>query len=203
MKIYLVRHGETEWNVLRRVQGSMDAPLTENGIQQAKNVAKRLAKVDFAAAFASPQMRAYRTAEKIVAEHPTITLQKEPSLREFSFGDWEGHKLDEMHLEETDKWDCYQKTPSLFTAPHGDCMIARVAESKAVVDRLLENHWGQNVLCVTHGYAIRIFMAAALGIPLESTRFFMAGNTAVSIIEYKRPDMPQMRVFGDVSHNLT
>ena len=56
MKIYLVRHGETEWNVLRRVQGSMDAPLTENGIQQAKNVAKRLAKVDFAAAFASPQM---------------------------------------------------------------------------------------------------------------------------------------------------
>jgi len=52
MKIYLVRHGETEWNVLRRVQGSMDAPLTENGIQQAKNVAKRLAKVDFAAAFA-------------------------------------------------------------------------------------------------------------------------------------------------------
>ncbi len=51
-KLYLVRHGETEWNVLRRVQGSMDAPLTENGIQQAKNVAKRLAKVDFAAAFA-------------------------------------------------------------------------------------------------------------------------------------------------------
>lgn len=82
-------------------------------------------------------------------------------------------------------------------------MIARVAESKAFVDRMLENHWGQNVLCVTHGYAIRIFMAAALGIPLESTRFFMAGNTAVSIIEYKRPDMPQMRVFGDVSHNLT
>ena len=158
MKIYLVRHGETEWNVLRRVQGSMDAPLTENGIQQAKNVAKRLAKVDFAAAFASPQMRAYRTAEKIVAEHPAITLQKEPSLREFSFGDWEGHKLDEMHLEEPEKWDCYQRTPSLFTAPHGDCMIARVAESKAFVDRLLENRWGQNVLCVTHGYAIRIFI---------------------------------------------
>lgn len=203
MKIYLVRHGETEWNVLRRVQGSMDAPLTENGIQQARNVAKRLAKEPFGAAFASPQLRAYRTAEMIVAEHPSLTLQKEPCLREFSFGDWEGHKLDEMHLEEPEKWDCYQKTPSLFTAPHGDCMIARVAESKEFVDKLLENHWGQNVLCVTHGYAIRIFMAAALGIPLESTRFFMAGNTAVSIIEYKRPEMPQMRVFGDISHNLT
>ena len=81
-------------------------------------------------------------------------------------------------------------------------MIARVAESKA----LLTGCWktiGGRMCCVTHGYAIRIFMAAALGIPLESTRFFMAGNTAVSIIEYKRPDMPQMRVFGDVSHNLT
>ena len=86
MKIYLVRHGETEWNVLRRVQGSMDAPLTENGIQQAKNVAKRLAKVDFAAAFASPQMRAYRTAEKIVAEHPTITLQKSLAFGNFPSG---------------------------------------------------------------------------------------------------------------------
>ena len=78
MKIYLVRHGETEWNVLRRVQGSMDAPLTENGIQQAKNVAKRLAKVDFAAAFASPQMRAYRRENRSGVSGDYVAKRAQP-----------------------------------------------------------------------------------------------------------------------------
>ena len=201
MKLYLVRHGETEWNILRRVQGSMDAPLTENGIQQAVNAAKRLKEVPFSAAYASPQPRAYRTAEMIVAEHEGLVLQKEPVLREFSFGDWEGHNLDKMYLEEPELWDCYQKTPSVFTAPNGDCMVQRVAESKKFADKLLQTHWGETVLCVTHGYALRIFLSAALGISLESTRFFMCGNTGISIIEYKAPDKPQVRVFGDVSHN--
>lgn len=57
MKVYLLRHGETEWNVQHRVQGALDSPLTENGIQQTKNAAKRLAKVEFDAAFASPSPR--------------------------------------------------------------------------------------------------------------------------------------------------
>ena len=52
MKVYLLRHGETEWNVQRRVQGALDSPLTENGIQQVKNAAERLANVEFDAAFA-------------------------------------------------------------------------------------------------------------------------------------------------------
>ena len=178
MKLYLIRHGQTEWNTQRRVQGAMDSPLTKNGIIQAENAARRLKDIHFAAAFASPQLRAYRTAEIITADHPYLKLEKQP-----------------------EKWDVYKKTPSAFTAPNGDCMIARVAESKAFADRLVERYFGENVLCVTHGYAIRIFLAAVLGIPLESTRFFMSGNTAISIVEYKQPDTPQVRVFGDVSHN--
>lgn len=201
MKVYLIRHGETEWNVQRRVQGALDSPLTQNGVQQAENAAKRLAEVDFAAAFASPQTRAYRTAACIAARHEGLTLAKEPCLREFSFGDWEGHLLDEMPKEEPALWNIYTKTPSAFTAPHGDCMIARVAEAKAFVDKLVQTYYGQNVLCVSHGYAIRIFLSAALGVPLESTRFFMPGNTSISIVEYRHPDLPQVRVFGDVSHN--
>lgn len=201
MKLYLIRHGQTEWNTQRRVQGAMDSPLTKNGIIQAENAARRLKDIHFAAAFASPQLRAYRTAEIITADHPYLKLEKQPCLREFSFGDWEGHLLDQMQEEEPEKWDVYKKTPSAFTAPNGDCMIARVAESKAFADRLVERYFGENVLCVTHGYAIRIFLAAVLGIPLESTRFFMPGNTAISIVEYKQPDTPQVRVFGDVSHN--
>lgn len=83
MKVYLLRHGETEWNVQHRVQGALDSPLTENGIQQAKNAAKRLAKVEFDAAFTSPSPRAYRTAQIIAGPHKGLVIQKENSLREF------------------------------------------------------------------------------------------------------------------------
>ena len=115
MKVYLLRNGETEWNVQHRVQGALDSPLTENGIQQAKNAAKRLAKVEFDAAFASPSPRAYRTAQIIAGPHKGLVIQKENSLREFSFGVYEGHSLDNMHVECPKLWGQFETTPSLVT----------------------------------------------------------------------------------------
>ena len=107
MKLYLIRHGQTEWNTQRRVQGAMDSPLTKNGIIQAENAARRLKDIHFAAAFASPQLRAYRTAEKIItADHPIFeTGKRAVACVNFPLADWEGHLLDQMQEEEPEKWD--------------------------------------------------------------------------------------------------
>ena len=201
MKVYLLRHGETEWNVQHRVQGALDSPLTENGIQQAKNAAKRLAKVEFDAAFASPSPRAYRTAQIIAGPHKGLVIQKENSLREFSFGVYEGHSLDNMHVECPKLWGQFETTPSLVTSPEGDCMVARVAERRRFVEKLTAQYMHKQVLCVSHGFGVCYFLSAALGIPLEHSHKFASGNTALTIIEFLAPDRPLVRIFSDTSHN--
>ena len=89
MKIYLVRHGETDWNQAGRLQGQTDIDLDAQGFAQAAGAAERLKEVPFEIAFCSPLIRARHTAETIVGERK-ITLTTDERLRELNFGPWEG-----------------------------------------------------------------------------------------------------------------
>jgi 2,3-bisphosphoglycerate-dependent phosphoglycerate mutase len=87
--IYIVRHGETEWNVKGLLQGQKDSPLTKQGIDQAKNLGKRLQYVHFDKIFSSDSLRAKRTAELMTLEKE-IAIETNKLLRERSFGPFEG-----------------------------------------------------------------------------------------------------------------
>ena len=89
MKIYLVRHGETDWNQAGLLQGQTDIALNAQGLEQAHDAAERLKKVPFEIAFCSPLIRAKRTAEIIIGDRK-ITLTTDERLRELNFGPWEG-----------------------------------------------------------------------------------------------------------------
>ena len=89
MKIYLMRHGETEWNVARRFQGTTDIPLNENGRRLAGLTARALKDVPFDAAFSSPLARAYETAQIMLGDRQ-VEILKDPRLIELSFGEYEG-----------------------------------------------------------------------------------------------------------------
>ena len=91
MKIYLVRHGETDWNQAGLLQGQTDIALNAQGLEQAHDAAERLKKVPFEIAFCSPLIRAKRTAEIIIGDRK-ITLTTDERLRELNFGPWEGHQ---------------------------------------------------------------------------------------------------------------
>ena len=91
MKVYIVRHGQTLFNYLERVQGWSDSPLTEKGLEQAKAVANHLASVSFDAVYSSDLMRAIHTAEYILEKQTSSTeLQTTELLREAYFGGFEG-----------------------------------------------------------------------------------------------------------------
>ncbi len=92
---YIVRHGETEWNAKRLIQGQKDSPLTENGINQAQLVAKKLSHISFDMAFSSDLLRAKRTAEIIIAEKKLIVETTE-LLRERNFKHFEGKHRDAL-----------------------------------------------------------------------------------------------------------
>ena len=92
-RFYIVRHGETEWNTKKIMQGHLDSPLTENGINQAANLANELKEIEFIKVISSDLMRAYRTA-KIIAVDKDIAVTSTELLREINLGPFTGKKLD-------------------------------------------------------------------------------------------------------------
>lgn len=92
---YVVRHGQTVWNVEKRVQGQKDSPLTEEGKKQAKETGEKLKHIQFDAIFSSDSGRALQTAEIIKIEH-SLAVQTTKALRERAFGPHEGKPIESL-----------------------------------------------------------------------------------------------------------
>ena len=160
--IYLVRHGETEWNKKRIIMGQSDSPLTETGIEQVKATAQELKRVDFAAIFSSDLLRAQRTAAIIKLERQ-LAVQTTKALRERTFGHYEG-----MSVEEFEKIfkDSFDKLKQLTEKEQKAFKLDRDIESDDdVVGRMITRlreiavaYPGKNVLVVSHGTSIRTFL---------------------------------------------
>ena len=157
-RIYIVRHGETEWNVLRKIQGTTDIPLNETGKKQAELITKRFASVQFAMAFSSDLLRAKQTAEIIAAQHKLTVIAKK-ILQEKNFGEMEGKHQNDM----IEAYRIYEK---LTREEIGKHKIAQGAETdEEVISRILTFlretalvYKGKNVLIVSHGGIIRLLL---------------------------------------------
>lgn len=164
--LYLIRHGETEWNRDHIVMGHSDAPLTEAGIRQAVELAALLRSIDFSAVYSSDSSRAVRTAE-IVGGVGSSLVKKSVALRERNFLKFEGMSVAEYRektkssraikdaLPEDKRWNfkiagCVESDASL---------VARVVSS---LQSIAAPHLGGNILVVTHGGPIR-FLLVKLG----------------------------------------
>lgn len=144
--IILVRHGETDWNVARRVQGQSDRPLTERGRSQAHALAEALAGERLDAVYASDLSRARHTAEAVAAPRG-LEVRTDPRLREKHFGTWEGLTDSEV----------LARFPHARPGHWGDGetpdeVVNRVLESLRAI---AATHPGERVLVVTHGGPLR------------------------------------------------
>jgi len=159
---YIVRHGQTEWNVQRRIQGQKDSPLTDQGINQAQELAERLKSVEFADIYASDLLRAKRTAEIIALEKESI-VKTSQLLRETGLGRFEGKKYQQFRKELK---DVLEKREKLEKEARFKTSLERGVETdKQVVERLLlflrqtaVAYPDENVLIVSHGGVIRAFL---------------------------------------------
>ena len=144
--ILLARHGETDWNVERRVQGHTDRPLNETGRAQALALADRLAGEPIDAVYSSDLVRAHETA-RIVADRLGLPVTALPDLREKHFGSWEGL---------TDR-EVLDRFPEARTGHWGDAETTEEV-SRRVLDalrRIAEAHPAGRVLVVSHGGPLR------------------------------------------------
>jgi broad specificity phosphatase PhoE len=179
--ILLARHAETDWNRDHRWQGHADPPLNATGIEQAEELARRLAGEHFDAIYSSDLRRASETA-RAVARGRGLEVILDGGLREIDVGEWSGLSTTEIeerypegfarHVAGGDGW--------VEGEPHA-VMSARVV---AAVDRIAKANPGGRVLCVLHGGTIRALLAHAEGVDLGEWRRTRRGpaNGAVATI---------------------
>jgi broad specificity phosphatase PhoE len=184
-KIYLIRHGETEWNKEGRSQGcSNDIPLSEVGIKQADAIADRLKNENIDLFFSSSLRRAYQTAKTIAFYHNNeVIMHKE--FMEISFGAWEGLKFDEIKEKYIDVYKIWRDTPHIAKVPGAESILEIRERSMTKLMEILNAEKDKNILVVSHGITIKVLIASIMGIDLANLHKIRQDNTALNIFEYK------------------
>ena len=147
--IYIIRHGQTDWNIEHRTQGHTDIALNTNGIKQAELMTQKIANLKIDSIISSDLKRAYMTAQ-IINKNFNITIETDKRLREFCFGTLEGITRDKITQE---VWDDFNKNPKQFNAETKEEIFNRI---KSFINDLKFNSINKNTLVVTHGGPIRM-----------------------------------------------
>lgn len=163
MLIYLVRHGQTNWNLERRLQGHSNTPLNEHGILTARLTGEQLCDVPFTKAISSPLNRAYKTCELILQDRP-INIEIDEDLKELSFGDYEGLCVygEHKNIPDLEFQDIFFNHPEAYhIPPNGESLFELRKRGRRFLEKL-QNHptWQNETLLVTaHGAILCAILA--------------------------------------------
>jgi len=200
--LYLIRHGETEGAEKRRYKGSIDVPLSKNGIRQMDLLSAYIPN-PLTAVYCSDLQRAIKSAEVIAKPHslnPIIV----PSLRERNFGIWEGMSFDEIREKYPLEFDAWARNPLRFSPMGGESTLEVKERVIDALDKILNTHEKEQIAIVSHGGVIRIILCHFLGIPLENIFRVEQDYGALNIIEFwdKYPVVKLMnRIMGGIGEN--
>jgi broad specificity phosphatase PhoE len=182
--IYLVRHGETDWNIAGRWQGHSNVPLNDEGRRQAERLACRLAEqaTRFDALYSSDLSRAWETAEILgrAIDRSPVPAQ---ALREIDLGAWSGKTHAEIARDYPDEW-ARARVGEDIPRGGGETFAALQARVAAWLDRAADHHAGGTICAVTHGGCIRSILLTARGLAWsERDKIAPLPNTSIAIVE--------------------
>ncbi|MCI9197401.1 MAG: histidine phosphatase family protein [Lachnospiraceae bacterium] len=185
MLLYVIRHGETAWNAVRKIQGATDIPLNENGIRLAKITGEKLKDVPFDLAISSPLQRAFHTAVLVLRDR-CVPIETDERIREISFGDLEGTQVlqvDPSHPFHNFFADAYHYVP----ARNGESIYDVCARTQEFYAELIRRPdlEDKTVLIATHGCTVRALLQ---NVYKDTSDFWQGGvcpNCGVNIIEVK------------------
>lgn len=189
-KIYLARHGETEWSLSGQHTGATDIPLTQNGERNARNLGERLRGTPFAKVLTSPLQRARRTCELAgFGAHAEV----DPDLVEWNYGDYEGKRTADIRKERPD-WFLFRDG-----CPGGESPDAIAARADRVVARL--RNLNADVIVFSHGHFLRVLGARWLGLSAADGRLLLLTTASLSILGYEHNrNEPVLRLWNDDRH---
>ena len=188
--VYLARHGETEWSLAGRHTGLTEVPLTARGERNARRLGARLRGVRFDAVLASPLRRAARTCE--LAGFGALA-RVDPDLVEWNYGDYEGRRTKEIHVERPD-WQLFRDG-----CPGGESPSDVGARADRVLGRV--RSCTGSVLVFSSGHFLRVFAARWLGLEPGAGCMFLLETASLSVLGYEHGRAePVIRHWNDTRH---
>jgi probable phosphoglycerate mutase len=197
-KIILVRHGETEWNVAKRIQGYSDSPLTPVGVKQAQALGERLAQEKFGLVHASDLGRVRQTVAHIVEK-----TGHEPNfaedLRERCYGVFEGKTMEECEKEMPGQWSLYRGPDPHAVPPGGESVVQFQERITAALERVARLADGETVVIAAHGGVCGALFRHVMKLPPGTPRSWSLYNASINRFHFRKGKW-QLEVWGDISH---
>ncbi len=195
MKVYFARHGQTDWNIVRKVQGTTDIPLNETGILQAGQLCENLKEknISFSKIYTSYQKRAVQTAQ-IVDEQFHTGYEIVKGLEEMNLGLFEGHTWEEIHAlypEELKLWNSYKRYNK---SPEGESYQMVMERLFGALDYIFDQNdtsSDDNILVITHGAVILTLIVMRENLPFEGSHTIAVDNATP--IEFTITELEEIR----------
>lgn len=197
-RICLVRHGETEWNAERRIQGQIDIELNETGRRQAVAAGRWLKEAGIMALYSSDLKRAWTTAQAIGAELglvPTAT----PEMRERRYGVFEGLTYDEAKANHPSGYAAFEGRNADYDFENGESLLAMFERVTGKLKELAGRHPGETIAVVLHGGVLDIINRFVRGNSLETPRDFLIPNAGINWIS-ETGGIWHLETWGETEH---
>jgi broad specificity phosphatase PhoE len=199
MHLFLIRHGETDWNIERRIQGHTDTPLNARGFEQAEKLAVRLAaeeKMD--ALYASPLARA-RTTAQVIGRKIGIAAIYDDRLKEKHLGEMEGMSFTEIEAAQPEVARMWRDSQEQFLLP-GEEQPANLQERvRGFLDEMMPRHNGSRVAVISHGGTITMLLSTLMELDINRRSPFWFDNASISYVDLSGP-RARLRLLNDTCH---
>ncbi|MFN3598114.1 MAG: phosphoserine phosphatase PspA [Aquificaceae bacterium] len=185
VKLYLVRHAESQWNPIGRYQGLLDPELSERGKKQAKLLGKHFKNITLHAVYSSPLKRTMQTALSLV-EGKNMEVIPDKRIIEIDHGLWSGMLVQEVQEKFPQQFKRWLEEPHKVSFEDGESLLQVYEKVKDFLNYVKEKHWGQTIALVSHTVPMRAMYCALLNIDLSRFWSFGCDNASYSLIHMER-----------------
>lgn len=181
-RVFLIRHGVTDWHGEQKLLGQRDIPMNEDGLAQARAAAAALAGAGIIEVLSSPLLRAVQTAE-IIGEAFGVQIARDPRLSDFRVGRWEG--MTYADISATEEYKKYIDNPLTERIPGGESLLEVQARSvRAVEQALADNPSGDAICVITHAGVVRLLLTHYLGSTPANYHRLRVAPGSISILAF-------------------
>jgi broad specificity phosphatase PhoE len=195
-EIYLIRHGETEWNREQVFRGRADVPLSDRGRDQARLLADSLSESSLEAVYSSPLSRARETAAPLCGGLG-LDLLTEEGFVDMSFGEWEGVSVADVRRRWPDLSQTWMRSPEEFRAPGGEALAEVLVRAWSALEKAAERHGAAAV--VSHRVVCKLLLCRAVGVGEAGFWRMRVDTASLSVLE-SEGDKWVVTGMNDVSH---
>ncbi|MFC1830161.1 histidine phosphatase family protein [Thermodesulfobacteriota bacterium] len=183
-KLYLVRHGQTAWNLEEVFRGRADIPLDETGKEEVHLAGKALKNETLHAVYSSPLSRSMETAENI-AKFQDVPVTPMDAIIDISYGEWEGKPLADVQEKYPDLYSIWLREPHKVTFPGGENLDGVRLRTMEAVEHLLKKHHNENIALVAHRAPNKVICCAILGIDNSHFWRIQQDTASTNLFTYK------------------